>query len=67
MGKGVFPEQGLGSPGFIQGNIGLADEAAGFVSLYLSVAQQEEAGAVIGEVFGWNSLQPLRSGPVCVA
>lgn len=67
VGKGVFPEKGLGFPGFIQGNIGLADEAAGFVSLYLSMAQQEEAGAVIGELSGWNILQPLRSGPVCVA
>jgi len=45
--KGVFPEFGLGLPGFIQRSISMADETAGAVPLNLPVAQQKYAGAAI--------------------
>lgn len=56
VGKSFFPEQCLGYACFIQRNICLTDEALGLMSLYLSVAQQEEPWAVIGELFGWIGL-----------
>ncbi len=58
--KCIFPEQGLGHAGFIQGNLGLADETTGLMALDLAVAQQIDKGAVIGEWRGWIGLQPLR-------
>ncbi len=66
LGKGVSPEPGLAYSCFIQRDICLADEAAGFVTLYLPVAQQEQVGLLIGELFGWIGLQRLRSGPESV-
>ena len=51
FGKGVFPEQSLVHPGLIQRDIGLPDESLCLVSLYLSVAQQENAGAGDGTLF----------------
>jgi len=61
--KGFFPEQGLFPACFIQGNICPAHEPFGSMSLYLPVAKQVYPWLVIGELYGWIGLQPLRSWP----
>lgn len=63
VGKGFFPEQGLSPACSIQGNICLADEPFDSMALYLPVAKQVYPWAVIGELYGWIDLQPLRSWP----